>query len=69
MVYKALHRKLMIEQYEPHWKPCVNSSAPEVLAGAAPLVVPIVLNNSNTNIIWHTRIVLDTNMHKWTQWI
>jgi hypothetical protein len=25
MIYKILHRKLKIEQHEPHWKPDVNS--------------------------------------------
>jgi hypothetical protein len=30
MIYKALHRKLRIEQHEPHLKPRVNKSgAPE----------------------------------------
>jgi len=28
-IYKTLHRKLNIEQHEPHWKPGVNSGAPE----------------------------------------
>jgi hypothetical protein len=29
MIYKALHRKLKIEQHEPHNKAGVNSGAPE----------------------------------------
>jgi len=29
MVYKTLHRKLNIEQHEPHLKPGVNSGAPK----------------------------------------
>jgi hypothetical protein len=29
MIYKTLHRKLKIEQREPHLKPVVNSGAPE----------------------------------------
>ena len=28
-IYKTLHRKLKIEQHEPHWKPGMNSGAPE----------------------------------------
>jgi hypothetical protein len=32
MVYKTLHRKLQLEQHEPHWKMEVNSGAPESLA-------------------------------------
>jgi len=28
MIYKTLHRKLKIEQREPHLKPRVNSGAP-----------------------------------------
>jgi hypothetical protein len=28
-IYKTLHRKLKIEQQEPHEKPEVNSGAPE----------------------------------------
>jgi hypothetical protein len=30
MIYKKLHRKLKIEQHEPHSKPGVNSGAPEM---------------------------------------
>jgi hypothetical protein len=29
MIYKTLHRKLKIEQHEPHWKPMMDSGAPE----------------------------------------
>ena len=28
-IYKTLHNKLKIEEYEPHWKRGVNSGAPE----------------------------------------
>jgi hypothetical protein len=28
MIYKALHRKLKIEQHKPHLKPWVNSCGP-----------------------------------------
>jgi hypothetical protein len=41
IIYKLLHTKLKIEQYEPHWKLGVNSCAPEELAVPAPLVTPI----------------------------
>ena len=27
--YKKLHRKLKIEQHEPHWEPGENSDSPE----------------------------------------
>jgi hypothetical protein len=30
MIYKTLHRKLKIEQQKPHYKPGINSSAPEL---------------------------------------
>jgi hypothetical protein len=29
MIYKILHRKLKIEEHEPHYKPRVNSVTPE----------------------------------------
>jgi hypothetical protein len=29
MIYKTQHRKIKIEQHEPHKKPGVNSGAPE----------------------------------------
>jgi hypothetical protein len=29
LIYKAQHRKLKIEEYEPHEKPEINSGAPE----------------------------------------
>jgi hypothetical protein len=32
MIYKTQHRKIKIEQHEPHKKPGVNSGAPEGLA-------------------------------------
>jgi hypothetical protein len=39
MIYKTLHS----EQHEPHWKPGVNSSAPEGWTIPASLVAPVVL--------------------------
>jgi hypothetical protein len=36
-------QKLMIEQREPHYKPGVNSCAPEGWSVRAPLVEPVVL--------------------------
>jgi len=29
MIYKTLHRKLKIEQHEPHRKPWLNGGAPQ----------------------------------------
>ena len=29
MIYKIIHRKLKIEQHETHYKPLVNTGAPE----------------------------------------
>jgi hypothetical protein len=43
MIYKALHRKLKIDQHEPNTKSGVTSGAPERQAVLAPPVTPIVL--------------------------
>jgi len=43
IIYKALHRKLKIEQYKTHWKPRMNSDDLEGSAVHAPLVAPVVL--------------------------
>jgi hypothetical protein len=43
MIYKTLHRKLKTEQQEPHWKPRVNSGAPEGYAVMAPLVATEIM--------------------------
>ena len=43
IIYKTLHRKLKIEQHEPHKKCGVKSDAPVALTVPAPLVAPIVL--------------------------
>jgi hypothetical protein len=48
MIYKTLHRKLQLEQYEPHWKVGVNSGAPEALA--------------NPSVIDDQCLILDTVM-------
>ena len=40
--YTKVHRKLMIGQHEPHFKPEVNSCPPEGQAVPAPLVAPVV---------------------------
>ena len=37
-IHKTLHRKLKIEQHEPHLKPRVDTGAPEGLAVPAPHV-------------------------------
>jgi uncharacterized protein YfaQ (DUF2300 family) len=37
MIYKTLHRKLKIEQNEPHREQMVNSGAPERQAASSPL--------------------------------
>ena len=51
MIYKALHRKLKIEQYKPHYKQGVNSGAPEWLAVPASHVTPVMLLLNDMNII------------------
>jgi len=43
-------KKLKIEQHEPHKKLEVNSGPPEVVS--APLVEPVLLLLSYTNIMW-----------------
>jgi hypothetical protein len=43
VIYKALHRRPKIGQYEPHLKPVVNSCDLEGLAVQAPHVTPVVL--------------------------
>jgi len=43
MIYKVLHRKLKIEEYESNNITGVNSGAPEWYTYPAPLVSPIVL--------------------------
>jgi hypothetical protein len=43
VIYKALHRKLKIQQHGPHLKPKVNSGAPEGLAIPATHVDPFLL--------------------------
>ena len=48
MIYKTLHRKLIIKQHEPHKKPLLNSRAMEGEAIPAPPVKPAVLLLNNT---------------------
>jgi hypothetical protein len=52
-IKKTLHRKLKIDQHEPHknrgW---TNTGDPEGLAVPAPLVSSVVLPLNDTNIIW-----------------
>ena len=40
---QTLHRKQKTEQHEPHYKPGVNYSTPEVQAVPAPHVTPVTL--------------------------
>jgi len=42
-IYKALHRRIKIKQREAHWKPGVNSCAPEGKAVPASLMTHFVL--------------------------
>ena len=42
-IYKTLHKKLKIDQHEPHQKPGMNSSAPEGQAVPAQLMAQVVL--------------------------
>jgi hypothetical protein len=51
MIYKALHRKLKIEQHEPHNKAGVNSGAPEELTViyAANIFVMILEKSKENN--------------------
>ncbi len=39
MIYKTLHRKLKIEQQKPHYKPGINSGAPELCRNYAVTVI------------------------------
>ena len=41
-IFKTLHRKLKIEQHEPHSKPVMNSVTPQEKAVLATHVVPVV---------------------------
>jgi hypothetical protein len=43
MIFKTLHRKLKIEQHEPHSKPVLKSCSLEEEAILAPHVTPVVL--------------------------
>jgi hypothetical protein len=63
MSYKTLHRKIKIEQQEPHKKKGVNSVALERQAVSAPLVTPVVFVTStyNSNFscsTWNGHLVL-----------
>ena len=49
-IYKTLHRKLNIDQHEPHKKTALNLGAPEVL-GVPPLLVKLVMLLLNHMII------------------
>ena len=49
MSYKTLHRKIKIEQQEPHKKKGVNLVALERQAVSAPLVTPVVFVTSTYN--------------------
>ena len=51
MIYKTLHRKLNIEQHEPHLKLGMNSGALERLAIPVPIVTLVVLLLNDTNIM------------------
>ena len=51
MIYETLHRKLTIEQHEPHKKPRENSGAPEGLSIPVALMEPIVLLGTNPVMI------------------
>jgi len=42
-IYNTVHRKLKIEQHEPHLKLGMISGAPEGYAVTAPHVIPVVL--------------------------
>ena len=42
-IYKTLHRKLKIEQHDPHENPGVNSGAMEVQVVSAPHLTSVVL--------------------------
>ena len=42
IIYKALHRKLMIDQHEPNQTPKVNSGPKGQLIVSAPLVTTVI---------------------------
>ena len=42
-IYKRQHRKLMIEQHEPHQRSKVDPGTPEEGAVSAPLVTPVLV--------------------------
>jgi hypothetical protein len=50
MIYKTIHRKLKIERHESHWRPGLNSGAPEGLAIHAPQLKPVVSLLNDTSI-------------------
>jgi hypothetical protein len=50
-ICKTLHRKLKIEQHEPHYELELNSNTSEVLAVLDLNVTPVVLLLNDTNII------------------
>jgi len=52
-IYKTLHRKLKIEQHEPHQKPGMNSGAPEGLQVPTPHVTHVMWLLHDMNIIWN----------------
>ena len=58
MIYKTLHRKLKIEQNEPHREQMVNSGAPERQAASSPLVTPLSHRLKLYNIIHKLRASL-----------
>jgi len=74
IIYKALHRKWKIEQYEPHYHPGVNSGASEKSAVPALLVAHVMLLslqtwwyviNEETTRLWlqpteHIVVICDT---------
>jgi sortase (surface protein transpeptidase) len=51
LIYETLHRKLTIEQHEPHKKPRENSGAQEGLSIPVALMKPIVLLGTNPVMI------------------
>jgi len=51
MFFKILHRKLKIEQGEPHQELGMNTCALEGSAILAPCVTPVMLLLNGTNII------------------
>ena len=51
IIYKTLNKKLKIEIHEAHYKPRINSGAPEGVSVPHQLVTPVVLLLHDTNII------------------